>query len=45
MTAILSLAYWCRGRIRRGRGAAGGGFFHLEGKEGMMNGGGLGKVD
>ena len=29
--------------MRKGRG--GGGFFSLDGKEGMMNGGGYGKAD
>lgn len=32
---------WGRGRIRRSRG----GFFMLDGKEGLLNGGGYGKAD
>ena len=32
---------WRKGRIRFGRG----GFFHLDGKEGLLNGGGYGKAD
>lgn len=39
-------AYWGRGRIRRSKGTAGSGFFHLDGKEGWMNNGGAsGKAD
>ncbi|KAL8648387.1 MAG: hypothetical protein Q9210_005015, partial [Variospora velana] len=33
-------AYWGKGRIRRGKGGVGGGFFQLDGKEGWLNGGG-----
>ncbi|MCJ1397264.1 hypothetical protein MMC11_000456 [Xylographa trunciseda] len=43
--ALIILAYWGRGRIRRARGSANGGFFQLDGKEGLLNGGGMGKVD
>ena len=35
-------ATWGRGRIRKIRG---GGFFKLDGKEGLLNGGGYGKAD
>lgn len=39
-------AYWGKGRIRRNKGGAGSGFFHLDGKEGWLNGDGLsGKAD
>jgi protein disulfide-isomerase len=36
-------ATWVKGRMRKTRG--GGGFFHLDGKEGFLNGGGYGKAD
>ncbi|MCJ1393692.1 hypothetical protein MMC18_006568 [Xylographa bjoerkii] len=42
---LIVLAYWGRGRIRRARGSTNGGFFQLDGKEGLLNGGGMGKVD
>ncbi|KAI4174599.1 MAG: hypothetical protein LQ343_002172 [Gyalolechia ehrenbergii] len=39
-------AYWGKGRIRRSKGGAGSGFFHLDGKEGWMNSSGpSGKAD
>ncbi|KAL8736578.1 MAG: hypothetical protein Q9181_002348 [Wetmoreana brouardii] len=39
-------AYWGKGRIRRSKGNVGGGFFHLDGKEGWLGGGGpYGKAD
>ncbi|KAL9603941.1 MAG: hypothetical protein Q9219_000879 [cf. Caloplaca sp. 3 TL-2023] len=39
-------AYWGKGRIRRSKGAAGSGFFHLDGKEGWLaSGGPYGKAD
>lgn len=38
--------YWGKGRIRRTKGGAGGGFFHLDGKEGWLSSGGpYGKAD
>ena len=45
--AVIGAAIWGRGRIRRSKGGlgGGGGFFHLEGKEGLLNGGANGKVD
>ena len=42
---IGGVALWGRGRIRRTRGGSGGGFFQLDGKEGLLNGGGPGKKD
>lgn len=33
-------AYWGKGRIRKSRGNAGSGFFHLDGKEGWLSGAG-----
>lgn len=46
---MIGVAVWGRGRIRKGKGANGGGaggFFQLDGKEGLLNGGGpYGKVD
>ncbi|KAL8661421.1 MAG: hypothetical protein Q9202_005603 [Teloschistes flavicans] len=39
-------AYWGKGRIRKTKGNAGGGFFHLDGKEGWVGGNGpYGKAD
>ena len=46
LIGIVVGAYWGKGRIRRSKGGAGGGFFHLDGKEGWLNGGGpYGKAD
>ena len=45
---VVTSAIWGRGRIRRAKGIggnSGGGFFQLDGKEGLLNGVGLGKVD
>ncbi|KAL9042145.1 MAG: hypothetical protein Q9214_003872 [Letrouitia sp. 1 TL-2023] len=40
-----AVAYWGRGRIRKSKGSSGG-FFHLDGKESWLNGGGSnGKAD
>ena len=44
VAAIVVVAMWGKGRIRRQR-AGGNGFFQLDGKEGLLNGGGMGKVD
>ncbi|KAL2052363.1 hypothetical protein ABVK25_007235 [Lepraria finkii] len=40
---VVGTSIWGRGRIRRGKGGAG--FFQLDGKEGLLNGGGYGKAD
>ena len=40
----ISISIWGKGRIRRSKSGTGG-FFHLEGKEGLLNGGGYGKAD
>lgn len=37
-------SYWGKKRIRRTKGGTGG-FFQLDGKEGLLNGGGYGKAD
>ncbi|KAL9118193.1 MAG: hypothetical protein Q9187_005264 [Circinaria calcarea] len=42
---LIGVAIWGKGRIRRTKGGSGGGFFQLDGKEGLLNGGGTGKVD
>ncbi|KAL8730178.1 MAG: hypothetical protein Q9166_004261 [cf. Caloplaca sp. 2 TL-2023] len=44
---VVAGAYWGKDRIRRSKGLAGsGGFFHLDGKEGWLSGGGpYGKAD
>ena len=42
---LVGVALWGRGRIRRTKGGSGAGFFQLDGKEGLLNGGGTGKVD
>jgi len=46
---MIGVALWGRGRIRRAKGASGSsgaGFFQLDGKEGLLSGGGAnGKVD
>ena len=44
IAAVVVVAMWGRGRIRRQR-ANGNGFFQLDGKEALLNGGGMGKVD
>lgn len=41
---MAAVGVWGNGRIRRTRGGTGG-FFHLDGKEGLLNGGGYGKAD
>lgn len=40
----IGASYWGRIRIRRTKGGTGG-FFQLDGKEGLLNGGGYGKAD
>ncbi|KAI4178056.1 MAG: hypothetical protein LQ348_005703 [Seirophora lacunosa] len=46
LIGVMVVAYWGKGRIRRGKGGVGGGFFQLDGKEGWLNGGGpSGKAD
>lgn len=40
----ISVSMWGKGRIRKTRGGTGG-FLHLDGKEGLLNGGGYGKAD
>lgn len=40
----IGASYWGKGRIRRTKGGTGG-FFQLDGKEGLLNGGGYGKAD
>ena len=40
----IGASYWGRVRIRRTKGGTGG-FFQLDGKEGLLNGGGYGKAD
>jgi len=40
----ISISVWGKGKIRRTKGGTGG-FFHLDGKEGLLNGGGYGKAD
>ena len=44
---VIAFSTWGRGQIRRRARGMGGshGFFQLDGKEGLLNGGGLGKVD
>lgn len=43
---VVAGAYWGKGRIRKTKGNTGGGFFHLDGKEGWLGGNGLyGKAD
>lgn len=41
---VLGGLVWGRRRMRRTKGSPGG-FFQLDGKEGLLNGGGYGKVD
>ncbi|KAI4187336.1 MAG: hypothetical protein L6R41_002878 [Letrouitia leprolyta] len=46
LSLLIGGSYWGKGRIRRSKGGAGSGFFHLDGKEGWMNSGGAsGKAD
>jgi len=45
VAATLVLGYLGRGKIRRSRGISNGGFFQLDGKEGLLSGGSTGKVD
>ena len=44
VVGMVIAATWGRRRIRRGRGSSGG-FFHLDGKEGLLGGAPTGKVD
>jgi len=40
---VIGTSVWGRGRVKKGKGN--GGFFQLDGKEGLLNGGGYGKAD
>ncbi|WEW59756.1 protein disulfide isomerase family protein [Emydomyces testavorans] len=54
VAVLFIVSFWVRSKLRKGRPAGGllgsaggnsGGFFHLDGKEGLLGGGGGGKVD
>jgi len=42
---VIGTSIWGKGRMRRGKGGSPGGFFQLDGKEGLLSGGGYGKAD
>ena len=42
---VIGTLTWGRGRMKSGKKRSSGGFFQLDGKEGILNGGGYGKAD